>query len=379
MTNSTTEIAFLQNIKNYEPLYFNSNVKTSIYHKLPVSRRSSVLILLFLGKFGEIRVVLTRRSRSLNAFSGQISFPGGKAENGLESEWRTARREAFEEIGLSSNDSYLLNKFNIKIENLNYLPCFLSRTFLAVRPCIGIIKNNTTANSIPNLFDEYNVSSLNFTDHLKLNPGESSSVFSIPLRDLYDNKLTDINQLTKINKQNEFIKKRFIKTKWSGINWNYRSYVYPVSNSYNEIEWLDQIENLSSDEEFSDNIPMVNVNGNNNIKQTHENNKIHNSLSNNTDNIAQNDTIKINDVWGLTANILYELAQITYDGSNYWENKKKNSIGEEELIYYLFKNNQIQPGKRSSYETKMIRNDRNVTFNTVIPNNEFNYLKSIYT
>jgi 8-oxo-dGTP pyrophosphatase MutT (NUDIX family) len=46
-----------------------------------------------------LTVLLTRRADSLTRHSGQIAFPGGRAEPG-EAPWETALREAEEEIGL---------------------------------------------------------------------------------------------------------------------------------------------------------------------------------------------------------------------------------------------------------------------------------------
>jgi 8-oxo-dGTP pyrophosphatase MutT (NUDIX family) len=46
-----------------------------------------------------LRVVLTRRSEGLRTHSGEVSFPGGRQDDG-ESLWETALREAHEEVGL---------------------------------------------------------------------------------------------------------------------------------------------------------------------------------------------------------------------------------------------------------------------------------------
>ncbi len=48
---------------------------------------------------GEAHVVLTRRSPALRVHSGEVSFPGGRRDEGEGLE-ETARREAHEEIGL---------------------------------------------------------------------------------------------------------------------------------------------------------------------------------------------------------------------------------------------------------------------------------------
>jgi 8-oxo-dGTP pyrophosphatase MutT (NUDIX family) len=57
-----------------------------------------VLVALF-EEDGEARVVLTRRSAQLRSHSGQVSFPGGRIDDG-EDVVSAALREAHEEIGL---------------------------------------------------------------------------------------------------------------------------------------------------------------------------------------------------------------------------------------------------------------------------------------
>ena len=64
------------------------------------TRDSAVLLPLFLGADGELRVVLTRRSGRLNTHKGEVAFPGGRVDAG-ESNRDAALREAHEEIGLA--------------------------------------------------------------------------------------------------------------------------------------------------------------------------------------------------------------------------------------------------------------------------------------
>jgi len=47
------------------------------WSNLPVGRRAAVLILLFPGKRGELRVVLTVRASTLRSYAGQVALPGG--------------------------------------------------------------------------------------------------------------------------------------------------------------------------------------------------------------------------------------------------------------------------------------------------------------
>lgn len=59
---------------------------------------SAVLVALFEER-GEVRTVLTRRSAALRAHSGEVSFPGGRIDDG-EGPLEAACREAAEEVAL---------------------------------------------------------------------------------------------------------------------------------------------------------------------------------------------------------------------------------------------------------------------------------------
>ncbi|KAI9889641.1 MAG: hypothetical protein M1814_005149 [Vezdaea aestivalis] len=112
----------------------------TIYSNLPVSRRAAVLILLYPDLRGDLRVVLTMRSKTLKSFPGQAALPGGKADDEAEGPFETARREAFEEIGLPQEASQLPYPF--RVEHLCELPTHLAKTELAVRPCVAFLHSS---------------------------------------------------------------------------------------------------------------------------------------------------------------------------------------------------------------------------------------------
>src|ERR1700704_4542037 len=64
------------------------------------ARDAAVLVLVFPGPDGEARLVLTERPSYDGFHSGEVSFPGGKAEPEDADADATALREAAEEIGL---------------------------------------------------------------------------------------------------------------------------------------------------------------------------------------------------------------------------------------------------------------------------------------
>lgn len=103
----------------------------------------------------ELTVLFTQRTQHLRSHSGQVSFPGGRAEPGDASAEFTALREAQEEIGLALE----------RVEILGRLPEYHTRTGFRVTPVIGLVQ--------PPL-------------ELTPDPREVESVFEVPLSFLLD-------------------------------------------------------------------------------------------------------------------------------------------------------------------------------------------------
>ncbi len=78
---------------------------------------------------GGLTVLFTQRTAQLRSHSGQVSFPGGRAEPGDDSPEHTALRETQEEIGLAPE----------RVEVLARLPEYLTRTGYRVTPVIGLV------------------------------------------------------------------------------------------------------------------------------------------------------------------------------------------------------------------------------------------------
>jgi 8-oxo-dGTP pyrophosphatase MutT (NUDIX family) len=102
-----------------------------------------------------LTVLFTQRTTHLKSHSGQVSFPGGRAEPGDASAEFTALREAGEEIGLPED----------RVEILARLPDYHTRTGYRVTPVIGLL-----------------------TPPLELapDPREVAEVFEVPLAFLLD-------------------------------------------------------------------------------------------------------------------------------------------------------------------------------------------------
>ena len=91
------------------------------YSPRPEERISSVMVLLTPGPNGA-EVLLTRRSSSLNNHSGEMSFPGGRVDEG-EPIIEAALRETHEEVGI---DSSLITVHG----QLSPLSTFVSRSYI---------------------------------------------------------------------------------------------------------------------------------------------------------------------------------------------------------------------------------------------------------
>lgn len=79
---------------------------------------------------GELAVLLTRRSANLPQHAGQVSFPGGRMEQGDADIRATALRETHEEIGLEPG----------RVDVAGYLGAQPTITGYAVTPVVGLVR-----------------------------------------------------------------------------------------------------------------------------------------------------------------------------------------------------------------------------------------------
>jgi 8-oxo-dGTP pyrophosphatase MutT (NUDIX family) len=111
------------------------------------------------------------RSAKLNTYAGQAAFPGGKSDTLEESPWATARREAYEEIGLPMTEDKLRG---FKVEHLCELPTNMARTELGVRPCVAYLCPSSPSSSST---DDPSVEEKLIP---RLDPKEVAAVFTAP-------------------------------------------------------------------------------------------------------------------------------------------------------------------------------------------------------
>jgi len=125
---------------------------------LEATRPAAVLICLYHHN-NKLHVLFTERASHLKHHAGQISFPGGKAEEFDASLVHTAYREAQEEIGLDSNHLRLLGQ----------LGTYRTISGFTVTPILSV-------------YDQ----PLSLEQDLVLDANEVASVFHVPLKYLMD-------------------------------------------------------------------------------------------------------------------------------------------------------------------------------------------------
>jgi 8-oxo-dGTP pyrophosphatase MutT (NUDIX family) len=107
---------------------------------LPEIDRASAVLAPLYETDGELFLVLTRRTWELRSHSGEVSFPGGRQDDGDESLWHTALRESHEEIAL---DPDLVEC----IGELDHLATVTSRSFIV--PFVGALEGRPATTASP--------------------------------------------------------------------------------------------------------------------------------------------------------------------------------------------------------------------------------------
>lgn len=117
--------------------------------------RPAAVLVPLVDRESHLTVVLTKRTDHLKRHAGQISFPGGRFDEGDESPLHTALRETEEEIGLHRRH----------IEHIGELDEYIVGTGYLVNPMVGLIRPP---------FD------------MTPEPGEVAEIFEAPLDFLMD-------------------------------------------------------------------------------------------------------------------------------------------------------------------------------------------------
>jgi len=105
-------------------VYGDDDVERQVWAVTPAS-----VLVPIVTHAGGLTVLFTQRTAQLRAHSGQVSFPGGRAEPGDASPEFTALRETQEEIGLAPE----------RVEVIARMPEYLTRTGYRVTPVVGLV------------------------------------------------------------------------------------------------------------------------------------------------------------------------------------------------------------------------------------------------
>lgn len=144
-------------------------------------KAASVLVPIVLRDAG-LTVLFTRRTTHLKNHSGQISFPGGRAEPEDSGPEHTALRETQEEIGLA----------DARIELLGRLGDYHTRTGYCITPVVGLVSPPLELKPDPHEVDEifevplpFLLDPGNHQRHAREFQGEIRHFFAIPWGEYY--------------------------------------------------------------------------------------------------------------------------------------------------------------------------------------------------
>ena len=146
------------------------------------SRRPASVLVPVVDRDAGLSVLLTRRTAHLKDHSGQIAFPGGRAEPGDPDAEATALREAEEEIGLARS----------RVELLGRLSDYHTRTGFRVTPVVGLVappfELRLDAFEVDEAFEvpfAFLLDPANHQRHRREFQGRMVPFYAIPYRDYY--------------------------------------------------------------------------------------------------------------------------------------------------------------------------------------------------
>ncbi|XP_073301284.1 nudix hydrolase 15, mitochondrial-like [Primulina huaijiensis] len=140
---SETLVRLAQRLLLLNPNAQDSNTQNSASELVPQQvnpNTAAVLICLFEGEKGDLRVILTRRSSTMSSHSGEVALPGGKRDACDLNNSDTALREAKEEIGLDPSI----------VEVVTILEPFHTKKEITVFPVVGILWDKNAFKPAPN-------------------------------------------------------------------------------------------------------------------------------------------------------------------------------------------------------------------------------------
>lgn len=151
------------------------------YARSASSSPASVLVPI-LDRPGGLTVLFTRRTEFLKSHAGQISFPGGRAEESDQLPSDTALREAEEEIGLRRGQA----------EVLGYLPDYATISGYRVSPVVALVQAsadlNPDSSEVAEMFEvplEYLLNPANHQRNTLIHDGAERHYYAFPFERHY--------------------------------------------------------------------------------------------------------------------------------------------------------------------------------------------------
>jgi 8-oxo-dGTP pyrophosphatase MutT (NUDIX family) len=148
----------------------------------PAGRRPAAVLVPIVLRPEALTMLFTRRTAHLKDHSGQISFPGGRAEPADGSAAGTALREAREEIGLAPE----------RVEVLGALSEYHTRTDFRVTPVVALVAPpfalRLDAHEVAEAFEvplSFVLDPANHQRHTREFQGRMVPYYAIPYRDYY--------------------------------------------------------------------------------------------------------------------------------------------------------------------------------------------------
>ncbi|MEQ1754611.1 MAG: CoA pyrophosphatase [Micropepsaceae bacterium] len=134
---------------------FDLNPHLKHESKARVALRPAAVLVPIVERDQCLSVIFTRRADHLARHAGQVSFPGGRVNEGEANAIDAALRETEEEVGLS----------RMYVEVIGELDRYETGTGFSIQPIVGLVSDGF---------------------ELKIDPSEVAEVFEVPLRFLMD-------------------------------------------------------------------------------------------------------------------------------------------------------------------------------------------------
>jgi 8-oxo-dGTP pyrophosphatase MutT (NUDIX family) len=101
----------LEQVKHNLKALLSQGEPKRIENNVDIYTQASVLLPLFI-KDGHYRLLLMRRTNTVEHHKGEVSFPGGVVDEKDDNLESTAKRETFEEIGVKDEDIEILGQLD---------------------------------------------------------------------------------------------------------------------------------------------------------------------------------------------------------------------------------------------------------------------------